>query len=355
MLIVAGIGTAIWVALADGTPKRESRADDLSISQLAGQRLITGFSGASVPDKVERMVAQGKVAGVVLFDENLGTKRHARRLIRKLEGIKRPRGLRSPLLVMIDQEGGLVKRLAGPPNASAEEMGRRGKRYSRRQGAKTARNLKGVGVNVNLAPVLDVGRPGSAIRAEERSFGGKPGRVSRTAVPFATAMQRQGVAATGKHFPGLGAAKENTDDAVQKIRLSRSKLRRIDEKPYGPFTAKHGKLVMLSMAVYTRFSHRPAAFTRSIATRELRGRVGFGGVSITDALETASTANFGGPAKVGVAAAKAGADLLLFTSKGAASKAGEVLREKLRKGALDRPGFEDSVNRVLRLRAGLGE
>jgi beta-N-acetylhexosaminidase len=355
ILVVAAIGAVIWVALADGTAKRESRADRLSITELAGQRLITGFSGGRLPDKVKRMIGQGKVAGVILFDENLRGRHHARRLIRKLQGIKRPRGLRSPLLVMIDQEGGLVKRLAGPPDASAQEMGRRGKRYSRRQGAKTARNLKGVGVNVNLAPVLDVGRPGSAIRSEHRSFGSKPGRVSRTAVPFATAMQKEGVAATGKHFPGLGAASQNTDVAVQKIRLSRSKLRRIDEKPYGPFTAKHGRLVMLSMAIYTHFSHRPAAFTKSIATRELRGRVGFGGVSITDALETASTANYGGPAKVGVAAAKAGADLLLFTGEDAAAKAGRALREKLEAGSLKRSAFEDSVNRVLRLRADLSE
>ncbi len=355
ILVLAGIGAAIWVALADGTAKHESGADKFSVAELAGQRLITGFSGRGVPDKVKRMIGQGKLAGVILFDENLGGKHHARRLIRKLQAIERPRALRSPLLVMIDQEGGLVKRLSGPPNASAEEMGRRGKRYSRRQGAKTARNLKSVGVNVNLAPVLDVGRPVSAISSEHRSFGSKPGRVSHTAVPFAAAMQRKGVAATGKHFPGLGAARENTDVAVQKIRLSRAKLRHIDEEPYGPYTVRHGKLVMLSMAIYTHFSHRPAALTKSIATRELRGRVGFGGVSITDALETASTANLGGPAKVGVAAAKAGADLLLFTSEGAASKAGHALRERLRKGTLSRQEFEDSVNRVLRLRADLGD
>ncbi len=355
ILLVAAIGAAIWVALADGTPKRESRADRLSIAQLAGERLITGFPGGSPPSKVKRMIGQGKLAGVILFDENLGTKRHARHLIRRLQGIKRPPGLRSPLLIMIDQEGGLVKRLPGPPSASAEEMGRRGKRYSRRQGARTARNLKRVGVNVNLAPVLDVGRPGSAISAQHRSFGSSPNRVIQTAVPFAAAMQRHGVAGTGKHFPGLGAAKRDTDFAVQKIMLSRAELRRIDEKPYGPFAAKHGKLVMLSTAVYTHFSRRPAAFTKSIATGELRGRMGFKGVSITDALETTSAADFGGPARVGAAAAKAGADLLLFTGEGAASKAGHALREKLRKGTLKRSDFERSVNRVLRLRAKLGE
>jgi beta-N-acetylhexosaminidase len=360
ILVVAGIAAAIWVALADGTPTREplqprhSRAEKLSIDQLAGQRVITGFAGSSPSPKVKDMIEKGRVAGVILFSENLGTRHHARRLIRRLQAIKRPKGLRSPLLIMIDQEGGLVKRLSGPPNASAEEMGRRGKRYSSRQGAKTAKNLKDVGVNVNLAPVLDVGRRGSAIRAEHRSFGSKPGRVIRTGVSFAAAMQRHGVAATGKHFPGLGVAKQNTDVAVQKIHLSKSKLHRIDEKPYGPFADKRGKLVMLSTAIYTHFSHRPGAFTKSIATGELRHRVGFKGVSITDALETTSAGDFGGPAKVGVAAAKAGADLLLYTGDNAAAKAGHALREKLRKRALKREPFKRSVNRVLRLRTKLG-
>src|SRR4051794_11009032 len=183
ILLVAGVAAALWVALADGTPKRESRADKLSVTELAGQRLVTGFSGGSPPQRVKRMIGEGKLAGVVLFSENLGSNHHARRLIRKLQAIKRPRHLHSPLLVMIDQEGGLVKRLPGPPNASAEEMGKRGKAYSRRQGAKTGKSLAGVGVNVNLAPVLDVGRRGSFIRAEHRSFGGKPGRVIDTAVP----------------------------------------------------------------------------------------------------------------------------------------------------------------------------
>src|SRR5215213_6206042 len=108
--VVVGIGAVIWVALADGTPKRESRADRLSVAELAGQRLITGFSGGRPPDRVKRLIGQGKLAGVVLFSENLGSVRHARRLIRKLQAIKRPRHLHNPLLIMIDQEGGLVKR-----------------------------------------------------------------------------------------------------------------------------------------------------------------------------------------------------------------------------------------------------
>jgi beta-N-acetylhexosaminidase len=354
ILIVAAIGAAIWVALADGTSKRESRADKLSITELAGQRLVTGFSGGSPPGKVKRMISQGKLAGVVLFDENLGSVRHARRLIRKLQAIKRPRHLLSPLLIMIDQEGGLVKRLPGPPDVSAQTMGRRGERYSSRQGAKTGESLAGVGVNVNLAPVLDVGRRGSFIRAEHRSVGSEAGGVIDTAVPFAIGMQDHGVAATGKHFPGLGSAKVNTDNAVQKIRLSRSKLRKVDERPYGPFADAPGDLVMLSTAVYTHFSKRPAIATKEIATGELRRRVGFKGVSITDALETPSVDHFGGPVPVGLDAVKAGTDLLLYTRERNAARAGQALEQQLKAGQLKRARFELSVNRVLRLRAQLG-
>jgi beta-N-acetylhexosaminidase len=355
ILVVAGVGAALWVALADGTTTRESRAEKLAVTELAGQRLVTGFSGGSPPQRVKRMIGQGKLAGVVLFSENLGSVRHARRLIRKLQAIKRPRHLRSPLLIMIDQEGGLVKRLPGPPDVSAQKMGRRGKRYSRRQGAKTGESLEAAGVNVNLAPVLDVGRRGSFIRAEHRSFGSKTGRVIDTAIPFATAMQGKRVAATGKHFPGLGAAKQNTDNGIQKIRLSRSKLRSIDEKPYGPFAASGGDVVMLSTAVYTHFSHRPAIATKKIATGELRRRVGFNGVSVTDALETPSVDHFGGPVPVGVDAAKAGTDLLLYTADADAAKAGQALQKQLKNGGLKRAKAERSVNRVLRLRADLGK
>lgn len=340
------------MALADGTSVKTD-AGDLAVRRLAGQRLVTGFEGLHPPRAVRRMIGDGRVAGVILFTDNLGSRQGAHRLIRRLQAIHRPKGLRDPLLVMLDQEGGLVKRLSGAPRASAQAMGRRGAGFSRRQGARTARDLERVGVNVDLAPVLDVGRPGSAIRAQRRSFGGKPGDVIRTAIPFASAIERGSVAATGKHFPGLGAAVESTDQAVQRIGLTRRELRRIDERPYREFIARDGDLVMISTAIYTRFAPKPAAFSRRIATGELRDRLGFEGVSISDALDTVSARRFGGPARVGVAAAKAGTDLLLFTDRHGAARAGRALRRQLRLGKLARGEFEDSVQRVLDLRARL--
>ncbi len=342
---------AFGAALGDGTPKRIEVAETLSASQLAGERIVTGLPGTGISPRLRTAIAEGRVAGVVLFDANFPTRAAGRGLISRLQAIRRPPALRNPLLVMVDQEGGLVKRVDGAPTASALQMGERGPDFSREQGRRTAANLRGIGINVDLAPVLDVARPGGTIAETERGFGSTAAAVATTAIPFATALQQGGVAATAKHFPGFGAARENTDFAVQRIGLSRERLRAVDEAPYRSFIAAGGDLVMLSTAIYPAFSPDPAAFARPIATGELRRRLGFAGVSITDALETVAVEDFGGPAKAGIAAARAGTDLLLFTSLAPAERTWQALVGKLRAGALDRAEFEASAQRVLDLRA----
>jgi beta-N-acetylhexosaminidase len=357
-LVAAAAAAAIGLSATLGDGLRSASpgpdAGDLTRRQLAGQRLVAGFSGEQPPAALRQMIRDGELAGVVLFSDNFDDRAEARRLVRRLQSIRRPAGLRAPLLVMVDQEGGLVKRLPGAPSASAAEMGDRGAAFSREQGRLTARNLSAAGINVDLAPVLDVGRAGSAMADEQRSFGTSAARVSETAVPFALALQEGGVAATGKHFPGLGAAAVNTDFGVVEIDLSKARLRAVDEAPFRGFTAAGGELVMLSNAIYPAFSDRPAVFTRALATVELRDRLGFEGVSISDALQAAAAEAFGGPAKVGRAAARAGTDLLLFRQYRAAARAGEALRAALRARELPRAEFVASAQRVLDLRGRLG-
>ncbi|HZJ29324.1 MAG TPA: glycoside hydrolase family 3 N-terminal domain-containing protein, partial [Solirubrobacterales bacterium] len=332
--------------------------------RLVGQRLITGLPGTEVSARVRGMIRRGEVAGVILFADNFPTRDAGRRLVRELRRIPRPARLRDPLLVMIDQEGGLVKRIDGAPTDSAAEIGRDGPAAARRQGVKTARNLKNVGVNVNLAPVLDVARPGGDIAETDRAFGSTAAQVRRTAIPFARAMQHAGVVPTAKHFPGMGAARLNTDFARQVIRVSRARLRALDMAPYRPFIAddrgadgkaRPGGMVMLSTAIYPAFSELPAAFAPEIATGELRGRMGFKGVSITDAMGTVAVEEFGSPATATLAATRAGVDLLLYTDPAGAAGAHRTLSRQLRAGNLPRPRFRLASARVLALRASLAE
>ena len=326
----------------------------LSPSQLAGQRLIAGVPGTHIPDGLHRMIGRGELAGVILFASNFPTRSAGRRLIRQLQNIPRPRHLRVPLLIMIDQEGGLVKRVNGAPNSSAAEMGRRGAAYSRRQGRLTGRNLLNLGVNVNLAPVLDVGRRGGDIAGTDRAFGSTVSKVRATAIPFARGLQSTGVAATAKHFPGLGAVSLNTDFASQTVRLSKRALRRIDEAPYRNFIAAGGELIMLGTAIYPAFSDRPAAFAREIATTELRKRLGFEGVTITDAMGTVAVNEFRAPRQATLAGARAGVDLLLYTDFGATREARRALLRGWGGRGLKRRAFVESAARVLALRRAIG-
>lgn len=170
---LAIVAFAFGVMFGDGPGSDSPAVEALSLRQLAGERIVTGLPGTSVPLALRAAIREGKVAGVVLFAANFPSRAAGKQLITRLQGIPRPAKLRDPLLVMVDQEGGEVKRLGGAPTASAREMGARGAAFSARQGRLTAANLRDVGVNVDLAPVLDVERPGGVIAETElRRLGG---------------------------------------------------------------------------------------------------------------------------------------------------------------------------------------
>lgn len=331
--------------------RRPTVAEGLAPAQLAGERIVVGLDGTGLTPKLRGAIHAGKVAGVVLFAADFPSRAAGRKLVRALQAVPRPPKLRRfPLLVMTDQEGGQVKRVSGAPAAAAATMGAAGAGFARREGRATARNLRNLGVNVDLAPVLDVARPGGVIAATERGFGTTAAQVAATAVPFATGLQDGGVAATAKHFPGLGAAAENTDFAAQRIGLSKPQLREVDEAPYRAYINAGGKLVMLSTALYPAFGNRPAAFNRRLVRGELRGRLGFHGVTITDSLGSAAVAEFGGQREAAVDAA-AGDDLLLFDDLPSALAGHAALVKQLRAGGLKRAPFRAAVGRVLHLRA----
>jgi len=191
-LMIAGAGDPIAAI-----PDRVGPSD----AQLAGARVITGFPGRQPPPVLRRMISAGEVSGVILFDGNVGGRSSVRRLTAQLQSIPRPAGS-PPLLVTVDQEGGLVRRLPGPPKPSARSIGSRGATFAERLGRATGESLRSMGVNVDLAPVLDLGRPGRAIFEEGRTFARKPGAVSRIGSGFARGLGSGGVAATAKHFPG---------------------------------------------------------------------------------------------------------------------------------------------------------
>jgi beta-N-acetylhexosaminidase len=356
--VVLLVGAIAWLALRNETDSQSRPTlPPLTVAQLAGQRVVVSFRAAGagrIPSGLVRRIRAGTVGAVILFTENGHTISSVRRLTRRLQAIPRPAGLRAPLLVMIDQEGGAIRRITdAPPRTNAEQMAAtHDVDVIRARGKATGQALRSAGVNIDLAPVSDTPRKGSALLAEKRTFGAAAADIGSDASAFASGLVAGGVQATAKHFPGFGAATLNSDNAVVRIGLSAATLRSVDEPPFKQVVAAGARLVMLSNAVYPALDPAfPATLSRPIATSEVRTRLGFTGVTITDDLQADALKAFGGPGQIALRAAQAGDDLLLFGGSYKASvQAASALTAALKSGRLSKAGARASVARVLDLR-----
>jgi beta-N-acetylhexosaminidase len=341
-------------APAAGSPAARPAAS-LTDAQLAGQHVIFPFAGRTVPRALAARIRRGEAAGVIFLGANLGTPAQVRALTRALRRVPRPPALGAPLLLMVDQEGGSVQRLPGAPSRSAPEMAATGRTaVASAEGRAAAATLRAAGMNVDLAPVVDVVRPESALQAEGRGFGFGAASAARFGAAFTRGLRAGGVAATAKHFPGFGAAPRNTDLGGVRIGVGLRELRRVDRVPFAAAVRAGADLVMLSSATYPALSRAPAVLSPRVVQRELRDGLGFGGVTISDDLEAPAFASRGGATGAALGAARAGVDLLLFArTYDGADRAARALAGALRAGRVDRAALEASLARVLALRAAL--
>ena len=293
----------------------------MSDQQLAGQRVIYSYNGRTPPASLLAEIRHGEAAGVIFFSSNISNLAQIRAVINELQQANSHSPVRAPLLMLTDQEGGFVRRLPGAPVLSEQQIGQsaQGLALARAAGTSTGRSLRGAGINVNLAPVLDVYRhPGDFTDQFQRSYNSNPAAVSRLGSAFITAQQNAGVAATAKHFPGLGpaATAQNTDLRPVTLPVPLRSLRALDEAPYPAAIAAGVRLVMVSWASYPALdAHLPAGLSATIVQHELRQRLGFSGVTVTDALDAGALDAFGAIPARAVLAAAAGMDLLLFSGQ----------------------------------------
>jgi beta-N-acetylhexosaminidase len=264
---------------------------------------------------------------------------------------------------MVDQEGGKVRRLPGAPVLSEKQIGETSDPIPLSQwaGTQAGRNLRAAGINVNLAPVLDVFRqPGNFIDADGRSYSNNPTIVGELGASFIYAQQHQSVAATAKHFPGLGeaATDQNTDAGPVTLNLPLSELRQVDELPYHDAMLAGVKLVMTSWAIYPALDPRlPAGLSPIVIGRELRRRLGFRGVVVTDTIGAGALSPYGSIGERAVLASRAGADLIIASGTNSATNtpatgiaALSALREALADGSLRLTTAEQEAGAVIALR-----
>jgi beta-N-acetylhexosaminidase len=249
-----------------------------------------------------------------------------------------------------------VKRLPeGPPDISPQQLGAAGDEgEAKAQGQKTGAYLKGLGVNVDLAPVLDISEPETDRSIASRTFGTDPEVVSSVGTAFAQGLQSGGVVASPKHFPGLGRATVTTDERAVTIAATGQQLQ-TDIGPFETAVDAGVDMVMVATATYpglTPRARQPAALSAQIVNGLLRGQLGFAGVVITDDLESPAVS---GPAgTVAAQALRAGDDLLLYAkSVGGSDQAFNALVNEVKQGRLDRARVADSYARITSLKGDL--
>lgn len=286
--------------------------DEMSLAERVGQVVMVGVTSASASELA--VLRKLKVGSVILMGSHTGGVSSVRALTRKLA----ISGLPTPLLISVDQEGGLVQRLKGPgfdtiPSAKVQAGWSNATLTSR--ATRWGRQLASAGVHWTLAPVADtvpasVGTANAPIGALGRGYGSNPDVVGAKVSAFVKGMNAAGIATSAKHFPGIGRVRGNTDFTAGVT----DKVTRGDDPYLAPFAAAvraGASSVMVSTVTYPRIDSRhPAAFSPAVIGL-IRDRLGFDGVVISDDLGAArSVASV--PAKQrGIGFLRAGGDLAM--------------------------------------------
>ncbi|MGI8594670.1 MAG: glycoside hydrolase family 3 N-terminal domain-containing protein [Solirubrobacteraceae bacterium] len=327
--------------------KRTQRVDRLTLSEQVGQTIAFSYDGATVPDYVRRILREGRGGGVVLFRDNVVDPEQLRGATRILQ-----RAAGGSALVMADQEGGEVRIVPFAPPESGQ-AGQSDPATARAAARGAARELRRLGVNVNLAPVVDVASEGSALGG--RTFPGDPSEVAAIAAASVRGYAATGVAATVKHFPGFGAATENTDDAPVTIDRDRATLERADLEPFAAAVRAGTPLVMVSHAVYPALDpERIASQSRAVVEGLLRGRLRFRGVVITDSIEAEAVTSRSDVATAALRSIRAGVDVVLSTGPGSYRDIYDALLAESRRSPSFRRRVREAAVRVLVLKRRMG-
>ena len=321
------------------------------LEDLVGERLMFGLPGPALRDEDVRLFNDTRAAGLILYRRNFESPAALRRLLESLET-----RLGRRLLVATDHEGGRVIMLGQgttifPDNLA---MGTAGEdAFAYRQGLVEARELRRLGVDLNLAPVLDVLTERYSPNIGIRSYGKDPKLVARYGTARIKGMARGGLSACVKHFPGKGHSPLDAHLVLPVIESTWAEMHAVHLVPFLEAIGAGVECVMTSHPVYPNLdpARVPATFSRLLVEEYLRGQVGFRGAILSDDLEMGAIAE---SCPIGEAAVKAGAaghDLLLVChTEGAERAAATALLDAYRHNVLPRRGLEAAAERVRRLR-----
>lgn len=328
----------------------------MTLEELVGGKLVFGMEGLKPTAEEIELFRRTHAVGLIVFERNFESPEGFRRLLSDFE-----RALKRRLLVMVDHEGGRVVRFKEGvtrfPNAAA--CGRTGRLdWVRRQGEIEALELRRLGIDLNLAPVLDVLGPSPNPALGDRSYGNNPELVGKLGRARIEGLQSKGISACAKHYPGLGSAVLDPHVELPTVDKSWKALKGSDLLPFIEAFQVPVDCVMSTHVVYPGIEpkDRPATFSRHLIHDLLRLEFGYSGALLTDDLKMGAVSKNVPLREAAPLAARAGHDLLLVCSDSKSQEeAFDALVGAYKNRELKISELEESAERISRLKEGLGE
>lgn len=332
---------------------------DLTLEEKVGQVMMITVPGKKMNGSTLSLLRRVKPGGVILFGYNVGS---ASELKAYTAAMQRTAVTvwGEPLLISVDQEGGRVHRIedgvtAFPGNMAAGVAGDDELTYL--WGRVLGAELRALGVNMNLAPDVDVNiNPANPV-INTRSFGSDTSLVTRMGRAYIRGLQESRCMAVAKHFPGHGDTAVDSHHALPVIRHDMARLRQVELPPFSGAVEEGVTSIMTAHIAYPAIddSFKPATVSPFFLTEILRKEMGFDGLIMTDAMEMKGISGSTDIARASIEALNAGADIILVTSYGETPlKIHRGITEAVRNGEIPESRLDDAVRRVFRARRAYG-
>ena len=337
----------------------------LSLEQQIGQFLFIGLPGTELDAETRDLVSEVQPGGVIMFGRNVAGPEQLRTLI---DGVREL--VATPLLVGIDQEGGLVDRLRRifTPMPSARTIRQHGDLAAARAlGRITGETLRMLGFNINFAPVMSIMTDDRDLLSNglySRSYGRSPGEVLGYTTVYLRGLQGTGCLGCLKHFPGIGAGEVDSHEEMPVVQLSHDDLIAQDLAPYIELFQRRDdriRCVMVSHGGFPNIDIReettggllePASLNYNIVTKLLRDELGYKHLIITDDLEMGAILRHYDIGDAVVKATLAGEDMLLICATPERIRRGhEALVQAARDGRVSPERIGESLHRIARTKA----
>ena len=330
----------------------------MQVQEKVGQLLMVGFGGTKVDRRIEKWVKDRQVGGVALFSRNIVDLEQTARFARDLQALAEG-GI--PIFLALDQEGGNVVRVKDgammlPGNMALGAT--RSPTLAYVAGQALAIDLRLLGFNMNLAPVLDVNSNPRNPVIGVRSYGERPELVGNLGAWYVRGQQEMGVVAVAKHFPGHGDTQSDSHFSMPAILADYRRLEEVELQPFRRAIDAGLDAIMTAHIALPRIAEQPdvpATLSHRILQGTLRDRLGFEGVVITDGLEMQGIVKRYGSGRAAVLAVLAGADMpmILWTQQMKEEVYGALL-EAVRAGVISEERLDRSVRRILTVKARRG-